>query len=267
MVDFTFTADSATDQLTITAHGLLTGAGPAAVYNFDGALPTGTPAINSTADLWIIVVDANHVKLATSSANAFAGTAIDITANGSGTHRLYLGLPTRRNRTYAAGVQVFSTDLNAFADGFTGRKKPPFERRFFPRLAFPGTTNVWVPNTLTIGGGVASPVIQSTGGTGAVANVEIPYEPGERILGLHLNAAGDGSADIQFDVFYAASLAVAASTLSTLTDVNRAAAWGKIIMPSFVAQVLASDSVLFLRLSPTATGYQIGPCTAWFDRL
>lgn len=261
MSDFTFTADSTTDQITIVGHGLLTGAGPAGIYNFDGALPTGSPAINSTTDYWLIKVDNDHLKIATSSSNALAGTAIDITANGSGTHRLYLGLPTRRNRTYAAGSQVFSADLNAYSDGLVGRKKPPFGRRFFPRLAYPGSTN---PFAYFLQG--TTPTVVSSGNTTDAA-VEILYEPGDRILGLHMWNFGDGAADTQFDVRYFPTPGGSVTTLSTLTDVNRAAAFGKVIMPTFAAQVLAEDSVLVLRLTPNAANYQVGPCMAWFDRL
>lgn len=120
MPALTITAvDTATDQLTIAGHGLVTGDGPAAVRNVDGALPTGLAAVT---DYWVIRVDANTVKLATSSANALAGTAIDITAAGSGTHILEVGIPYRRARTYVpksvdvAGSQLKSADLNSKMD-------------------------------------------------------------------------------------------------------------------------------------------------------
>ena len=83
--DFNYTADSTTDQLHSVAHGLNTGDGPVRTTNTGGALPTGLAA---ATDYYVIKVDADNFKLATSLANALAGTAIDITANGTGTQTL-----------------------------------------------------------------------------------------------------------------------------------------------------------------------------------
>lgn len=107
---FTFTADSGTDVLTTSsAHGKATGDGPVCVRNVGGALPSGLSALT---DYWLIVTGASTVKLATSSANALLGTAIDITTNGTGTNYLEIGVPYRRPRTYAVGSQLKSADLN-----------------------------------------------------------------------------------------------------------------------------------------------------------
>jgi hypothetical protein len=113
MGSFTFTADATTNQLAITAHGLVTGDGPAAVRNVGGSLPS--PLIPIT-DVFIIRDDANHVKLATSNANALAGTFIDLTTAGTGTNFLEIGLPYRRPRTAAVGGQIKSADFNATWD-------------------------------------------------------------------------------------------------------------------------------------------------------
>jgi hypothetical protein len=83
--DFTFTADSTTDQAAHTAHGLNTGDGPVQVSNSGGGLPAGLAA---ATNYWVIRVDADHVSFATSLANALAGTAIDLTTNGTGTQTL-----------------------------------------------------------------------------------------------------------------------------------------------------------------------------------
>lgn len=83
--DFTFTADSTTDAAAATAHGLNTGDGPVRVSNSGGALPAGLAA---ATDYWIVKVDADHFKFATSFANALAGTVIDLTTNGTGTQTL-----------------------------------------------------------------------------------------------------------------------------------------------------------------------------------
>jgi hypothetical protein len=117
MPAFSFAANAATDQITIAGHGLVTGDGPAAVRNVGGALPGGLVALT---DYWVIRVDANTLKLATSNSNALAGTAIDLTTTGSGTNLLEIGIPYRRPRTYVAGVsQIKSADLNANFDSWS----------------------------------------------------------------------------------------------------------------------------------------------------
>lgn len=66
----------AADTITITGHGFFTGL-KAALTGTN--LPGGLSATN----YWIIVVDANTIKVATSLANALAGTAVDITTAGT----------------------------------------------------------------------------------------------------------------------------------------------------------------------------------------
>lgn len=105
--------DDTTDQLEITGHGLLTGDGAARIRNVGGALPA---PLGAGIDYWIIRVDADHIKIATSQAAALAGTAINLSDTGSGTHILEVGLPFTRWTTYAAGSQVKSRDLNSMED-------------------------------------------------------------------------------------------------------------------------------------------------------
>lgn len=66
------------NTLTISSHGLITGVKFALSIN-SGSLPAGTSATNYFA----IAVDSNTVKLATSYANAVAGTVVDITDQGT----------------------------------------------------------------------------------------------------------------------------------------------------------------------------------------
>ena len=73
------------DTITETAHGLVTGNGPM-FLSTTGALPGG---LDSSTSYWSIRVDDNTIKLATSYANAIAGTAVNITsAAGGGTHTI-----------------------------------------------------------------------------------------------------------------------------------------------------------------------------------
>ncbi len=84
-VDFNFTADSTTDHLTSAAHPLNTGDGPLQVQNSGGGLPGG---LSAATNYYAIKIDANTFELASSLANALAGTQIDITTNGTGTQTL-----------------------------------------------------------------------------------------------------------------------------------------------------------------------------------
>src|SRR5262249_18618508 len=106
--------NAGTDQITITAHGLVTGAGPAAMYvGAGGAMPGGLAAMT---DYWVHVVDANTIQLATSSANSISGPYIDITSTGTLPLSLLVGIPYRRATTYAVGSQVKSADLDSLQD-------------------------------------------------------------------------------------------------------------------------------------------------------
>lgn len=111
MALLSYLAHAATDILDVTAHGLVTGAGP-----FVGIAPGGTlGGISDATPYYAIVVDANHLKLATSQANALGGIAVDVTLDHYGT--LGVGLPFVRARSYVPNVsQVAAADLNAFQD-------------------------------------------------------------------------------------------------------------------------------------------------------
>ncbi|HEX4455703.1 MAG TPA: hypothetical protein VH143_32805 [Kofleriaceae bacterium] len=103
--------------LTSTAHGQVTGNGPVRLLaGSGGAIPTGLAGLT---DYWLIVVDANTVKLASSSANAMSNTPVSFSSNGTLPLSLLLGIPYARARTNAPGTQVFSADLNSFQDTLT----------------------------------------------------------------------------------------------------------------------------------------------------
>lgn len=74
--------DAGTDIITVTGHGFETGRKVA--LSTAGVLPAGLSATN----YWMIAVTANTLKFAASLADAIAGTAVDITDAGTGTHTL-----------------------------------------------------------------------------------------------------------------------------------------------------------------------------------
>lgn len=72
-------ATASTDVLTKVAHGLVTGQ-----LLEDFTFGAGFAGLTSGDDYFVIVLDADTFKLATTRANAEAGTAIDITTDGTG---------------------------------------------------------------------------------------------------------------------------------------------------------------------------------------
>ena len=72
--------NTSNDQITITGHGLTTGA--ALIYT-QGTAAIGGLATGNT--YYVYVVDANTIQLAVSEANAQVPTAIDLTTQGTGT--------------------------------------------------------------------------------------------------------------------------------------------------------------------------------------
>lgn len=98
--------------LTSTAHGQTTGNGPFNLFvGSGGALPTGLAAVTN---YWLIVVDANTLKLASSSANAMSNAPVSFSSNGTLPLSLLGGIPYTQATTYVAGVsQVKSDDLNS----------------------------------------------------------------------------------------------------------------------------------------------------------
>jgi hypothetical protein len=73
--------DIPNDKVSIPSHGYLVGL--KGQLTTTGTLPAG---LSTTTDYWIIPVDSNHVSFATTRANAIAGTAIDLTDEGTGVH-------------------------------------------------------------------------------------------------------------------------------------------------------------------------------------
>lgn len=168
----TFTADAGTDVCTWTSS-----------TNFPSNIFTGTrvrltttttlPAGLATAtDYYVIRVSDTTFKLATSYANAIAGTAINITDAGTGTHTVTWLLPRYTN---GAGVQAIFFNSNATALGAAT-----------PNLSLGYTNSAQAttratPTTLPIGKTAASNShILYTGATGTGKyNYMVPLQAGD----------------------------------------------------------------------------------------
>lgn len=114
----TFTANASFDLFTKTGHGFQTGL-LVQVSNSGGALPSG---LSAATNYYVIRIDADTFKLATSYALAAAGTPINITTNGTGTQTV---TPT----TLSASVSVqFSNDFNSVPANATWFTEPNSSR-------------------------------------------------------------------------------------------------------------------------------------------
>lgn len=105
----TFTADAGTDILTHTNINLMPYT--RVQLSTSGTLPAGLAA---ATNYYVIKVTDLTCKLATSYANAVAGTAINITDAGSGTHNI---LTLFQRYTNGAGLKAFMWNTNATALG------------------------------------------------------------------------------------------------------------------------------------------------------
>jgi hypothetical protein len=95
--------DHTSDTLTVTSHARNTGTGPVSLTT-SGTLPTG---LDPTMNYWLIRIDADTLKLATSKANANAGTAVSFSDDGTGHHTLRLV-------DYPRGVDVSHNRIHSF---------------------------------------------------------------------------------------------------------------------------------------------------------
>ena len=82
------TVTPAADTIVATAHGMASGDGPYYISNAGGGLPA---PLTADTPYWVIKVDADTIKLATSKALALVPTPIDITTAGTGTQTLLRG--------------------------------------------------------------------------------------------------------------------------------------------------------------------------------
>lgn len=121
-----------------------------------GTLPTG---ISAATDYFLIRDTATTIKLASSLANAVAGTAIDITAAGSGTHTVTHTL-TARALGVTGGEEIHANTTN---------EMPSHSHTAYNASTGAGGSQIQVP---TSGGSMLSNnMTVATGGSGAHNNM------------------------------------------------------------------------------------------------
>jgi len=140
----TFTAANATEILTGSFINLMPYT-RVRLTNSGGALPTG---FSAGTDYYVIKLSDTTIKLASSYANAVAGTNLTISDDGTGTHTLNTIYPRYTN---GAGVNAFFYNNNAVAMGA-------------------GTPNLYLPDYSRANGqdtGRATPTVYPVGKTAA----------------------------------------------------------------------------------------------------
>lgn len=149
----TFTANAGTDIITHSNINLL----PYSTIQVSTTttLPAG---LSAATNYFVIKVTDTTCKLATSYANAVAGTAIDITDAGTGTHTINTLLPRYTN---GSGVQAMFVNSNATA---LGAATPNLSLGYTNSVA---TASRATPTTLPIGKTAASNSLILYSGTGS----------------------------------------------------------------------------------------------------
>ncbi|HEY8560525.1 MAG TPA: hypothetical protein VIL74_09120 [Pyrinomonadaceae bacterium] len=82
--------DASGNSFNVPAHGFATGAG-IVIYTPDGTVPSG---LDNLGRYWVIKIDDDHFRLASTRALALANTPIDLTTQGTGTQEFYPALWT-----------------------------------------------------------------------------------------------------------------------------------------------------------------------------
>lgn len=156
-----WTAVAGTDVCTNVTVGLTMLNGTRVRLGSSGTLPA--PLANNV-DYWTIFQSATTYKLATTYANALAGTAIDITDAGTGTHTLQVKLP---RYTDGDGVQAFA--WNETSATSLGAATPNLSLSSYTRYGDnPGTGGRATPTVLPVGKSAAlASNILYTGATAA----------------------------------------------------------------------------------------------------
>ena len=203
-----FSADSLTDTLTYTSttsipSNILTGTRVRLATT--GILPVG---LATATDYYVIKLDDLTCQLATSYANAVAGTAINFTTDGTGTHTLSWLLPRYTN---GAGLQaiIFNPNVTALGAGT-------------PNLSLGYTNSAQVasratPTVLPIGKtGATNSHIIYTGATGVGKyNYTMPLQSGDAGL-AEINTIQNSTSYVSGEYCVALVKELAQHPLSTL---------------------------------------------------
>jgi hypothetical protein len=120
----TASVDFAANQISIPSHGFSQGE----LVQYDAVGQTAIGGLTSGSPYYIILVDGDNIKLATTLENATVGLAVDITTAGVGRHRI-LSLSKSPDGTYTIATIPSPTTFTVSAGGFV----PAIVKTFTPR--------------------------------------------------------------------------------------------------------------------------------------
>jgi hypothetical protein len=116
--------DLTADTISIPSHGFSSGE----LVQYDAVGQTAIGGLTSGNPYYIILIDGNNIKLATTLVNANAGTAIDLTSYGVGTHRI-LSLTKSPDGIYQIASIPNQYSFTVTANGYV----PLIVKTFTPR--------------------------------------------------------------------------------------------------------------------------------------
>lgn len=150
--------DSATETITSTAHGLVTGDAVVATSAVNG--------LSTNTLYYVIKVDANNFKLASSHANALAGTAFDLTGTTATT--------VKRHNDPEQVIYVYQTaDITGASGAWVRSRGEDFEMSWsgFSTAATAANNAKYANATITLVNALGGGVIKIREGTFAVNTI------------------------------------------------------------------------------------------------
>lgn len=250
------TATAATDVCTSSGHGLTLAQKLrlVATANLSQTLPGGT---TEGTDYFAIPIDANTYKIATSSANAIAGTAVNITADSAGFFAVF-GLPYVRPITYAALSQLRSQDLNAIFDAITALWNVQ-QTDTILGVDFVSTTGTNV--TYDVNSGRA----QTTGATTLIAR--LPLRTSDRLKSIRIFITGDGAVDVtSIEVWEQSNTSRNLIGSSSSSNVSSTTVAIDVTDTQLIASSGSAGDAIYVLLIVNATGLNLYNVTYTYDR-
>jgi len=170
-----------------------------------------------------------------------------------------MSLPTTREHTYGADEPVRSPDLNAIQDAIIGAKKPSITRS---SIIVPS----WNINLSWNAGGGGE---YYADGNLVQFGMALHIEGGERLTAVSLNVYGSGTTDVAYYLYKVGANGAVTNLLSSVPfeDINRAAAWGELVLPLTAPVLFASGESLALNVDGNANLYRWSGVRWTVDRL
>lgn len=177
-----------------------------------------------------------------------------------------MNLPISRDVTLGPADPIPSAVVNDIQDQIVGAKRSAWFRPRGPLFTGVGTAGAWDrPKQVT--DSLGKTMLASTSiGSGEFGYIELPFDDGDRIIGLTLQGSGNGVTDVTFTLVAFTPSGGISNLGSPTIDNNRTNTWGTFTV-SVNPTILTSTQVLYLQALPNATGYNLAAVIPQYDRL